>query len=310
MDAVLAELAAIDAPPPLAPPKAMPRWLPIAIGAGVVLAILVALAVILFGRDDKPNAPLAATPASTRDPIEVAKNAINSALPSVNCTWLSIAGIQPGAQRPKMSLTGVAGNPSMAQGEISHALASQGIAQADLDFSEVSPITQAGCAALDAYRQISSRDGNRLSVAQRRFEMRRQSAGQSYSGTIAANAVIGITIADPTRDFTLVGLEPSGKIDMLVPNRAAFRAQVAASRDNVPITDLGGDRYRLQIDLDHEGWSGLLLISGKGPFDAAVVAPPLGARDAAWRDRLVSLAAERGWQADMVWFKSVDEIPN
>jgi hypothetical protein len=188
----------------------------------------------------------------------------------------------------------------MAQAEISHALASQGIGVADLDFSDVSPITQAGCAALDAYRQISARDGNRLTVPQRRFEMRRQKPDASYTG-IAANAVIGITIADPARDFTLVGLEPSGKIDMLIPNRAAFKTEVEKSRDGLPITDLGGDRYRLQIDLDHEGWSGLLLVSGTGP---------LGARDAAWRDKLVSLAAARGWQADMVWFKSVDDIQN
>lgn len=310
MDAVLAELAAIDAAPVAASPKAAPRWLPIAIGAGVVLAIVAALAVFLFARGRAPGAAAPTANVAARDPVEVARNAINAALPSVNCTWLSIAGIQPGAPRTKIALTGVAGNPSQAQGEISHALASQGIGAADLDFSEVSPITQAGCAALDAYRQISARDGNRLTVPQRRFEMRRQPPDSSYPGTIAANAVIGIAIADPARDFTLVGLEPSGKIDMLIPSRVAFKAEVAKSRNGVPITDLGGDRYRLQIDLDHEGWSGLLLVSGTGPFDPAAVAPPLGARDAAWRDRLVSLAAERGWQADMVWFRSVDDVPN
>jgi serine/threonine protein kinase len=307
MDAVLAELAAIDAPPPAAPvTKAMSRWLPLAIGAGVVLAIVAAL-MFLFGREKGPGVAAPTAIVASRDPVEAARNAINAALPSVNCTWLRVAGIQPGAPRTKIALTGVAGNPSMAQAEISHALASQGIGAADLDFSDVSPITQAGCAALDAYRQISARDGNRLTVPQRRFEMRRQKPDASYTG-IAANAVIGITIADPARDFTLVGLEPSGKIDMLIPNRAAFKAEVEKSRDGLPITDLGGDRYRLQIDIDHEGWSGLLLVSGTGPFDTAVVAPPLGARDAAWRDKLVSLAAERGWQADMVWFKSVDDI--
>ncbi|WP_260598953.1 serine/threonine-protein kinase [Sphingomonas endolithica] len=309
MDAVLAELAAIDSPMTVAPvSKAMPRWMPIAIGAGVVLVILAALAAFLLVREKSPGAAAPTAIVAARDPVEVARNAINSALPSVNCTWLRVAGIQPGTPQTKIALTGVAGNPSMAQAEISHALASQGVGAADLDFSDVSPITQAGCAALDAYRQISARDGNRLNVAQRRFEMRRQPPDSAYPGTIAASAVIGIAVADPTRDFTLVGLEPSGKIDMLIPSRAAFAAQVKQSRNGLPITDLGGDRYRLQIDLDHEGWSGLLLVSGTGPFDPAIVAPSLGARDAAWRDKLVSLAAERGWQADMVWFKSVNDV--
>ena len=73
----------------------------------------------------------------------------------------------------------------------------------------------------------------------------------------------------------------------------------------MPITDLGNDRYRLQIDLDHAGWSGLLLVTGKGPFDAAVLAPPLGDRGSDWRNRIATLAGERGWRTDMVWFESV-----
>ncbi len=121
---------------------------------------------------------------------------------------------------------------------------------------------------------------------------------------MAANAVIDIAIGDPALDFALVGLEPSGKIDMLIPDRAAFRQALAQSREGVPISDLGGDRYRLQIDLDHIGWSGLLLLTGKGPFPAEVVAPPFGQRGADWRDRLTSLAAERGWTTDMIWFRS------
>jgi eukaryotic-like serine/threonine-protein kinase len=231
-------------------------------------------------------------------------------LPSVSCTWLNIASIKPANGRLQVALTGVAGDPSAAQTEIGRTLTSQHIANADLDFEQVSPITPAGCAALDAYRQISSPDPHRLTVAQRKFEMRRQGADEAYAGKIAANAIIGVNIADPSLDFALVGLEPSGKIDMLIPSRADFAEQLRKSPGGKPIADLGGDRYRLQIDLDHQGWSGLLLMTGKGPFDPAVVAPPLGARGAEWRDKLVQLAAERNWQATMVWFKSVDEAPD
>jgi tRNA A-37 threonylcarbamoyl transferase component Bud32 len=284
MGAVLAALDGAEVPGALAT-NSLPRWWPAA--AAVVLMLLVALGWFAMRGD----APTARTPS----------------LPSVSCTWLRIVSVGPSAGGPRVALTGVAGNPTQAQTEIVRTLQAQGLTASAIDFAEVSPITQSGCAALDAFRQIRTTGRNRLSVPQRRFEMRTQTAGTAYEGKVAASAVVGIAIGDPSLDFALVGLEPSGAIDMLIPNRAAFAEQVRKSRDGLPITDLGGDRYRLQIDLDHEGWSGLLLVTGKGPFDANVIAPPLGQRDAAWRTTLVERAAEHGWQADMIWFRSVDD---
>jgi tRNA A-37 threonylcarbamoyl transferase component Bud32 len=307
MDTVLAELYAFDQP--VAAPR--PRWLvPVAaVALLVIVGLVLALTLGHRGGGGDRQASVAATPG---DPVQAATVAVDAAVPSVSCTWLTIADITPRNGRLQVALTGVAGDPSAAQTEIGRTLSAQHIGNADLDFAQVSPITPAGCAALDAYRQISGRDPGRLTVPQRQFEMRRQPAGQAYAGEIAANAVIGVNIGDPSLDFALVGLEPSGKIDMLIPSRTAFAQQVVQSRSQggVPITDRGGDRYRLQLDLDHQGWSGLLLVTGKGPFDAAVVAPPLGARGADWRDRLVQRAAEGNWQATMVWFKSVDAAPD
>ena len=281
----------------------LPRWWPVA-----AVAVVVMLAAIgwfaMHGSAPTGRAPPVTVAA---DPVARARDAIDAALPSVSCTWLRIVSVSPSAGGPRVALTGVAGNPTQAQTEIVRTLQAQGLTASAIDFAEVSPITQSGCAALDAFRQIRTTGRNRLSVPQRRFEMRTQLAGSAYEGKVAASAIVGIAIGDPSLDFALVGLEPSGAIDMLIPNRAAFAEQVRASRDGLPITDLGGDRYRLQIDLDHQGWSGLLLVTGKGPFDAAVIAPPLGQRDAAWRTTLVERAAERGWQADMIWFRSVDD---
>lgn len=304
---VLAEIAKIEATPipAPAPTTSYARWI---MGGIVTLILLVSTGVYVTRDRSTPTVRPIAAAKPEIDGIADVRSAVAAALPSVSCTWLRIVSVTQGRDQPQIALTGVAGNPSAAQAEISHALASQGGNSALLDFSEVAPITPAGCAALDAYRQIGAPDDTRLSVAQRKFEMRRQAGDTAYAGTVAANAIVKVAVQDPRTDFTLVGLEPSGKIDLLIPNRAAFRAQLASSRDGVPITDLGTDTYRLQIDLDHQGWSGLLLITGRAPFDPAVVAPPLGARGADWRDRLVSLAAERGWQADMVWFKSIDEL--
>lgn len=301
-------LAALDAARAMAARKPGPP-IPWMIAAGVALLLVAAIA-IWASRPGEGSTTAGTTPStiSGADPVTRARNAINAALPSVSCTWLSLVSLTSDAETTRIKLTGVAGSPAGAQEEISRALRAQGVAGEAIDFSEVSPINQSGCAALDAYRQVRMQSGSRLSTQQRRWEMRTQPPGSSYAGKIAANAVIVIAMADPTRDFTLVGLEPSGKIDMLVPDRAAFVRNIAASVKGKPISELGGDRYRLEVDLDHAGWSGLLIISGKGPFDPAVVAPPLGARGIEWRDRLVSLAAERGWEADMIWFRSVDEV--
>ena len=302
MAAVLAALDAAEVPGATA--GRLPRWWPAAAAALVLLVLVVGWFAL---RPDGAVKPGAAT-AATGDPVARARDAIDAALPSVSCTWLRVVSVTPGAAGPRVALTGVAGNPGEAQTEIVRTLQAQGLTASAIDFAEVSPINRSGCAALDAYRQIRATGPNRLSVTQRRFEMRTQAAGTSYEGKLAANAPVVIAIDDPSLDFALVGLEPSGAIDMVIPDRAAFRSALLASRGGLPISDLGSDRYRMVIDLDHEGWSGLLLVTGKGPFDARLIAPPLGQRDAAWRSELVERAAERGWQADMLWFRSVDDV--
>ncbi|OWK30979.1 serine/threonine-protein kinase [Sphingomonas mucosissima] len=295
MEAVLAALRDVDA---LSPQPLPVRW--IAVGAVVaVLLVVVALFALRPGEQPATNA----APAS--DTMQRARSAIDAALPSVGCTWLSITNIAERAGGIDVALAGVAGNPAQAQGEIAAALRGAGSDARAIDFADVSLITPAGCAALDAFRQIRATGASRLSVPQRRFAMRPQPADSAYAGRVAANAIVGIAIADPSLDFALLGLEPSGRIDMVIPSRAAFLDQVRASRNGVPITDLGRDRYRLQIDLDHAGWSGLLLVTGKGPFDTAALAPDLGARGSEWRNRIATLAGERGWRTDMVWFESV-----
>ena len=304
MDEVLAELepklAAVVPPPP------KNKALMIGGGAVGVLALGV-LGFLAFGRNHETppvGAPGAAVVSS--DPLEVARGTINSTLPSVACTWLDVVKVDSAGKRIAVALTGVAGNPAAAQNEISRALAAQKITNADIDFEAVSPITQSGCAALDAYRQIRSPDGQRLSVAQHKFEMKTQPAGEQYAGKIAANSIINLNIGDPKLDFTLVGIEPSGVITDLIPSRAAFEA--VPSTNGKPIAKLGDNKYRMQIDLDHQGWSGILLLTGKGPFDKSLVAPDLGTRGPDWLNKFVSTAANDGWKADMVWFKSVDEV--
>ncbi|KQM27596.1 MULTISPECIES: serine/threonine-protein kinase [unclassified Sphingomonas] len=303
MEAVLAALDAAEVPGVVS--SGLPRrWL-WAGGATALVAILVAALLFLSGRGGGQRATGDVPVAAPGDPVQTARSAIDTALPSVGCTWLSITDITAAGGGVDVALTGVAGDPAQAQREIGETLRDRGIATRRMDFADVAVITPAGCAALDAFRQIRANGGHRLSVPQRRFEMRPQPATSAYAGRQAANAIVGIDIGDPSLDFALLGIEPSGRIEMLIADRAAFAATLRASRDEVPIKDLGNDRYRLQIDLDHAGWSGLLLVTGKGPFEPAMLAPPLGSRGSDWRDKVATLAGERGWRTEMIWFESV-----
>ena len=304
MDAVLAELE--DRAPE---PAARGGRGPLIAGAGLSVLVLVAAGWFALGRSHAPATPAGGSGsimAVANDPDSVARAAIDSALPSVACTWLNVMDVKAAGKRVAVSMRGVAGNPAAAQSDIFRALAAQRLTDPSLNFEDVAPILPAGCSALDAFRQIRTTNDTRLSVPQRKFEMRMQSATAIYPNQLAANSLVTLNIGDATTDFALLGIEPDGKIYDLVESRAAFDA--IRKQSPTQVSDLGGDRYQFHIDLDHQGWSGYLLVTGKGPFDKALVAPDVGARGPDWRDRFLSTAAANGWQADMVWFKSVDEV--
>ncbi len=130
-----------------------------------------------------------------------------------------------------------------------------------------------------------------------------------YRGGAAANALVDLNV-DPDSNFTLLGIEPSGQISTILESRAAFQQTLAQSQGGRPISDEGGGRYRVHIDLDHRGWSGLLLITGRGPFAPALVAPAIGARGPDWQQRFLAAAAANGWHSEMVWFESVNREPD
>ena len=70
-----------------------------------------------------------------------ARNAINTALPSVSCTWLDIASIEGGSDGVQVAMRGVAGDVGAAQHELDQALTGAGLRNASLDFGDVAPIT-------------------------------------------------------------------------------------------------------------------------------------------------------------------------
>ncbi len=322
MDEVVA--MAGGAPVPAAPPPPGPApgdtstpgggGAPKGLIVGGVVAGALALAAaggwFMMNRGGEEPAPVPgpgpSIPAPPDDPTAAARNAINSVLPSVTCTWLDIGSIQASGDGVMVAMRGVAGDADAAQAEVARALGAAGVQNARLDFGDVAPINAGGCAALDTYRQIRASSDYHLSVGQPRFEMVMQPPGSPYAGEEAANAVINFNFGNPSLDFAILGIEPSGAIATLIPSRSDFEAVLAQSVDGRPIANDGGDRYRLNIDLDHEGWSGIIMLTGRGPFPPDVAAPPVGSRGPDWQQQFLSAAAQGNWRAEMVWFQSVN----
>jgi eukaryotic-like serine/threonine-protein kinase len=308
-----------EAPPtpkPVIPPKSVEAgpglgaWIkehvPLVAG-GVGALVLLAAAGAYFGmsggagsKSAKPGQASGVTDVTGIDPIAATTAALNEGLPSVGCTWLDVAQVSATDKGVLVALRGVAGKPADAQGQIARLLAAKKMRVSAIDFQDVSPIEATECGPLDALRQIRDVTGGRISVPQRQFEMSKLTSG-AYAGSIGAKAVVNFNFTDPNVEVALFGLEPSGKISQLTTQKSEL---VGGSED------LGNNQYRLTIDVNHAGWSGLLLLSGNKPFDGSLLVGPSGSRSGDWSARFLAVAKERNWKSEMVWFKTVDEQPN
>ncbi len=204
------------------------------------------------------------------------RQVIETALPGVSCSWLDLTDVGGGPQGATVRLRGVAGRPPAVQSALSGAAGRTGLVLANLNLDEVAPVGDPLCTALDTVRTVRAAGVSALSTPQRRFEI-----VQQPDGDVAAQAVINMAPRDPSIDLALIGLEPDGTMTLLVKDRADLMRNVAAGR----ISDLGGDSYRLQIKTTHSGWSGMLLVIGKGPFDPNLLEGGVTNRGADWPQR-------------------------
>ncbi len=239
---------------------------------------------------------------SPEEKVQLARVAINQAMPSVECSWLDIAGIEAG-DPIAIRMAGVAGNPVAARTQISQAVTGAGVTNPAVNVDEVAIIRPQGCSALQAFGKIRSTGAKHMSVPQREFEMTAQPAGAQYP--VASQAQV--TLRPPEgKDLSLLGIEPNGELSELLASRQMLDQAVAEG----VIEQTGPGEYRIPIDMNHTGWSGLVMLVGEGPFDKAVAQPAIDARGEDWQSNFVATASERDWKSEMIWFKSVDKQPN
>ena len=293
-------------PPPLGPaPTRQPGGSkkPLMIGGGALGALLVlgSLGYALWGGSDTDApeaAPVAAT-GSAIDPVATAQSVLQAGLGQVRCSWLDVADLQARGSDIALALRGVAGDPIKAQNEIGAMLSAKGLRAASLDSSDVQQIGAADCGPLEAFRQIRSSGGSHIKSAQSAFKMDILPPDSVDAGKIGAAAVLDLDLNGVAGDFVLVGIEDSGAME-LVEN---LTREVLGDPANEMVTARPGV-YRISLDTTHKGWSGIVLLAGKGPFDPALFNGTTASRGPDWANRFLSRAKAQGWQAEMVWYKT------
>ncbi|WP_054108161.1 serine/threonine-protein kinase [Novosphingobium sp. AAP83] len=275
------------------------------IGAGIAAAVLLVggIGVMMSSQDDPaPEASVAAVAAPAGNPLKVAQAALDGGLANVGCSWLDVSDLQVQGNDVALSVKGVAGQPVEAQNEISKLLSAKGLRAASIDFSDVAQVNANVCGPVAAFRQVRSKGRAHLATPQAKWELAKYPDGDENAGKVGAPVIIEFDFNGVDGDIAVVGVDENGKLTFEPLFDRSYLAENA-----VPAAP---GQYRYQIDTWHAGWSGIFLLWGKGPFDQQLLNGTAASRGSDWPARFMAEARAKGWQADMVSYKTVNEQPD
>ena len=251
-------------------------------GGAAALLALAAGGWFLFGRGPS-------------DPQGAAQAALATGLRDVPCSWLDVGSVQARDTTVDVALRGVSGKPEKAKGAIGFVLEKAGLKAGDIDFSDVKQIAPTDCSPIDAFRQVRDYEGARLNTPKRQYEMGNQ------NGVLAAAPEIEIDTNNFADDLALFGLEETGAITPLIKSKSEM-SEFVTKTPRPGVTSF-------PLNTDHKGWSGILLLKGKGPFDPTLLEKGPGEVSPSWVNRFLSTAKAQGWKSEMIWYRTADEKP-
>ncbi len=219
--------------------------------------------------------------------------AARTAVASENCAWLSIEDAPGGANAKTIMVTGAANDPAAVRASVTSAIRGK----STVDVGAVGPLDPSACALVDAVRTMRS-DKALLSTAQHKYQMRLDGA-PTLPGKVAARTLETVDIGGGGKPFAVYAISPDGNLSWLM-DRNSIPAMVKEQTAEM----LGADRVRLKLDIEREGWTGLLVIAGQQETLTKLWTVPMAGRTKAWYDKLSTEAAKNGWRADMVWFST------
>ena len=305
LTAVRTALGKLRIPPLLTEPRGMA----IAGGGALGLLLLVALVFSFTGGGDTGPEPAAAggkenpPRAKVADPLAVTRSVLANGLAGVACSWLEVESVEGGGGSPvSVSLKGVSGQSTQAISQIEQMLKAAGVAGVSVNYADIAPVPASFCGPLEAFSQARG-PGGHLSTPQMKFEMAPldPSFGTS-AGKLAAQAVVDLDLNGMAGEVSMVGVGEGGEMGFILSGRSKLTPPAWESQ--------GQQKYRTLFGTTNSGWSGILLLTGKGPFDAALFNHAGGSLGPDWPQKFSATARERGWKTEMVWYKVVNDRPD
>jgi serine/threonine-protein kinase len=287
MAAVVGELNRLSSPGP--EPLYKKPVVAIGVAGGALLAGVVATVVWLW-----PSPPL--------DPIRAR---VQASIQSAECTWLNLDTLDQASGAIRAGLSGAAGNLPATVGALREAAG----APVDFDTTAVSSVGPPACVPLNAFRtfrEAASGGGLSLAARQREFSLGNDAA---FCGNTQARVEMDLRPGGSSNDFTLLAMEPTGRMQQLIINREQFEA--AASRTPEFAANLGGDNWRMSFCVDElsaqSGVAALVLIKGAGPFSLGLSAdnPSELQAPAEWARQFVAKGQAQRWTTQVAWYRIV-----
>jgi len=265
-------VAPLPPPPEVRPPSKAPRY----IAYGAVALALIGLVAFLVIRAGAPT---------TRDLVE-------AKLSRVPCSWLRVDPVEDGSRGP-LALIGVSSDPARA-GRMTEALiAADKLGAGPVSVARVARIDPRECAAIDEPMRLRKGiGGDRLAVTGEPFVL------DMTLSKPQALARVRITLKDDDATMALFGVEPSGVVTWILPDKTSIEGLKAL---DVGYTNPAPGQYEFNVYPDHTGWTGLFLIVGTVPL-AVREAQGTEQRAADFARTLRAATASGRWDSDMVWF--------
>ena len=172
-----------------------------------------------------------------------------------------------------------------------------------MNYADIAPVPAKFCGPIEAFGQFRSGGVGHLSLPQTKFEMSPLDGSWGrQAGKIAAKAIIEINLQGITGQSALMAVDEKGQMELLSVDMKDLPKDI--------LQDEGNQRYRLTLPTIDAGWSGIIMIEGKGPFSVSLFNHAPGSLKPDWPQKFADAAKAQGWKTEMIWYQSVNDQPD